>query len=114
MRGISKRRVIDIVTGIGLTLAVGWAVIHFESERRLAARYNVPLEGQLPTGDLEGDPTRGRHLAGAVAQCTFCHGEDLGGRAMADDPWVGRLHASNLTTGRGGVARHYDDATLAG
>lgn len=46
---------------------------------------------------------RGRHLVTVVAQCTHCHGPDLAGRELADDPWIGRLAASNLTRGEGGV-----------
>lgn len=50
---------------------------------------------------------RGRHLATVLTQCPFCHGNDLGGRQIADDPWIGRLDAPNLTAGRGGVGQTY-------
>lgn len=53
---------------------------------------------------------RGRHLVTVVAQCSFCHGPDLAGRALADDPWIGRLHSANLTRGKGGVGGILDDA----
>lgn len=42
-----------------------------------------------------------------VRGCVDCHGPDLGGYLMADDPMVGRLWASNLTSGEGGVASAY-------
>ncbi|HYW51114.1 MAG TPA: c-type cytochrome [Gemmatimonadaceae bacterium] len=44
--------------------------------------------------------------------CQDCHGADLGGQVMVDDPKVFRLVASNLTSGEGGVLAHYDDAAL--
>ena len=42
-----------------------------------------------------------------VRGCVDCHGTDLGGSLMADDPAVGRLWAANLTRGTGGVAASY-------
>jgi mono/diheme cytochrome c family protein len=56
---------------------------------------------------------RGRHLVTVVAQCTYCHGPDLAGREIADDPWIGRLYASNLTRGEGGIGRRYRDIDWA-
>ena len=50
---------------------------------------------------------RGRYLADAVNKCTECHGKQLGGEIFIDDPALGRLVASNLTAGEGGVARRY-------
>ncbi|MEZ4330741.1 MAG: cytochrome c [Myxococcota bacterium] len=70
--------------------------------RETAAVFEVPIDARL----LE----RGRHLVTEVAQCTFCHGPDLAGRELADDPWIGRLHASNLTRGSGGVGARLSDA----
>ena len=48
----------------------------------------------------------------AVNGCLGCHAANLGGAVMLDDPKLGRLVASNLTTGRGGVLSHYDDRAL--
>jgi len=50
---------------------------------------------------------RGRHLATAVAQCAFCHGQAFDGLIAVDDWPVGRLYAANLTPGRGGVGARY-------
>ena len=44
----------------------------------------------------------GKHLATAIAKCTHCHGEDLGGGVFTDDPAMGRFVAPNLTSGLGG------------
>jgi cytochrome c553 len=55
---------------------------------------------------------RGRHLVTAVGGCVDCHSEDLGGKVIADELLIGRLVASNLTRGRGGLAKDYGDQDL--
>ena len=94
-----------------LTAAALTGVVYVASEVRLTRRYEpaiAPLEMKRDARNLE----RGRHLAEAVAQCGFCHGDDLGGKLLVDTPWVGRLYASNLTSGRGGAGRSYSDSEL--
>lgn len=44
--------------------------------------------------------------------CADCHGQQLAGSVFIDDPLLGRVAASNLTTGAGGVGALYDDAGL--
>ena len=51
----------------------------------------------------------GRRLA-VTRGCAECHGADLGGRAVVDDPAIGVFYASNLTAGSGGIAGQYDVA----
>jgi mono/diheme cytochrome c family protein len=69
----------------------------------MGRRYPVdpPPLATVSTGDAVD---RGHHLVTAVSQCTTCHGEDLAGTELVDDGWFGRLWASNLTPGRGGIA----------
>lgn len=45
---------------------------------------------------------RGKHLMEARFGCTDCHGADLGGGVVMDDPAVGRLACPNITTGKTG------------
>ncbi len=81
--------------------------VYATTELRLRRVYRVPVGNvDVPTGPEA--LARGRHLVQAVAQCTNCHGEDLAGRRVGDDPWLGRLFAPNLTRGRGGVGSHSD------
>jgi mono/diheme cytochrome c family protein len=42
--------------------------------------------------------------------CEGCHGEDLGGLVYLDDPAVGQVISTNLTTGKGGVGGDLSDA----
>ena len=51
---------------------------------------------------------RGRRLSIARG-CTDCHGKNLAGRLMIDEPPVAKLYAANLTPGRGGIAAEYTD-----
>jgi mono/diheme cytochrome c family protein len=50
---------------------------------------------------------RGRHLLESRYACMECHGADLGGGVMVDDPAMGRLLGSNLTEGRGSRTAGY-------
>jgi mono/diheme cytochrome c family protein len=47
-----------------------------------------------------------------IRGCTDCHGEDLGGELMVDDPALGKIYATNLTRGEGGVGNDYTDEEL--
>ncbi len=61
----------------------------------------------VPTGP--DAVARGEHVAIERA-CEECHGADLSGKLLADVPIVGTIPASNLTSGKGGIARSYTDA----
>jgi mono/diheme cytochrome c family protein len=50
---------------------------------------------------------RGRHLLESRYVCTECHGENLGGGTMIDDPMIGTVLGPNITTGRGSVVLEY-------
>ncbi len=46
---------------------------------------------------------RGRHFVEAIGLCMVCHGDDLGGDILEDDPVFGTFAPRNLTSGRGGI-----------
>ncbi len=69
---------------------------------------NVAADPVFVPVDDEAAIERGRHLAEVVTTCTQCHGPDYSGLEMADDFLLGRLWASNLTPGRGGIADRSD------
>lgn len=89
-----------VVVAVGVVFAV--------SEARMRRTYAPPPAAVAIRNDAE-TVARGRHIA-ITRGCVDCHGEDFGGTIMADDPAIGRLSASNLTRGRGGVAERYSDA----
>ena len=75
---------------------------------RINATYDVEVaQVSIPTDEEAVE--RGRHLVWSVGLCTECHGESLAGDVMSDDALFGRLAASNLTSGKGGIAQDYTD-----
>ncbi len=102
---VAKRLcVLAVLLCLGTTAAA--LVVHRSVERRLNRVYSPGISDiELPSD--AASLARGERLVNTVAQCATCHGEDLGGRQMADDPWIGRLDAPNLTPGRGGLGSDY-------
>jgi mono/diheme cytochrome c family protein len=45
-----------------------------------------------------------------IRGCTDCHGDNLAGEPLIEDPALGYLYASNLTAGQGGVDADFTDA----
>lgn len=98
--------------GIGLVGLVGiaGAGVYGISNVQLARGYDVsvePLAIAYDSASLE----RGRHVAVAIAKCVDCHGGDFGGKMLIEDPGIGRIAATNLTPGAGGIG-HYSDEDL--
>jgi mono/diheme cytochrome c family protein len=69
-----------------------------------------PPEDDIPIPTDAASLARGRHLVEAVAVCTICHGDNLGGKLAFADAFLGRGYTANLTSGRGGVGRRYSNA----
>lgn len=83
-------------------------VLRGEVEQRLDTHYTVSVEPvEIPTDQASID--RGQHLVSTVFFCQECHGDDLGGKLLSDDPFSGQVSAKNLTTGQGGVAADFSD-----
>jgi cytochrome c553 len=93
---------------LGLTFLVGLVLYPIGMEKLTRSYPGVPVETvNIPT---DSDAVaRGRHIA-VVWACTKCHSEDLSGTLLADDPILGTIPASNLTSGNGGIAKSYADA----
>ena len=85
-----------VVTGIGLMIA-GNARIN-RAHALEATQVVVPTN--------EEALARGEHLVEVF--CRDCHGEDLGGQVMVDDPMLGAIYANNITN----VAERYSDEDL--
>lgn len=63
-----------------------------------------PAAPDLEAIALERAVLHGERLISTRLGCAACHGADLSGRVLIDDPMVGRWVAPNLTTGKGGIA----------
>ncbi len=97
------------VVGVVVVLVIiAGCTLYFTSQRRLDRKWSVAAHAvSIPTDSLA--LARGRHMATALAKCTGCHAEDLGGAQFIDEPPVARLYAPNLTRGTGGIGAAYSD-----
>ena len=97
-----------IVAGLVVLGVVAYAVVYVRSEQALAQTYDVPAVSiSIPT-----DPAsiaEGRRLARIYGCFGDCHGKQVEGRLMVDDPKIARIVAPNLTT----AVRNYTDSQLA-
>lgn len=91
--------------GLILVAVIGIYVI---SGGRINKTYNVqPAAVAIPAEASAID--EGQRIF-TTRGCGDCHGPDAAGTIMEDDPAFGRLVASNLTAGQGGVGGSYTDA----
>ncbi|MCE7986311.1 MAG: cytochrome C [Caldilinea sp. CFX5] len=109
-----KRLIRWLGIGVGLLallvalLAVG---IYFRSEAIVNQVYAAPTSA-LTISTATDAIARGEHLANYVSVCVDCHGANLEGGIVVDDPALGRIVAPNLTTGQGGVGGQLSDADM--
>ncbi|AHG88889.1 cytochrome c class I [Gemmatirosa kalamazoonensis] len=101
-------RVLAVVVVLVLT---GVGVVYGLSERRLRARFATP-DHAFAARDDAAAVARGKHLV-TTRGCMDCHGENLAGRTIIDDPMIGRLTGANLTRGGRGAALGDRDWELA-
>jgi mono/diheme cytochrome c family protein len=96
--------------GVALILVAAAAVYGF-SEARYRKHYDVALQPvAIPTDSAS--IARGGHLVRSFGGCIECHGENLAGKVVVDDPALGRVYAPNLTRGKGGIGGARSDADL--
>jgi cytochrome c553 len=96
------------ITGIiiGIALIAIIAIISFGNSK-INKTYNIQITSiSIPTDSAK--IALGQHLAN-VQGCTDCHGGDLSGQIMIDEPPMGKISAANLTGGQGGIGNHYTD-----
>ena len=104
-----KRKIFKYI-GIGLLsvlalLLSGYLLIKRSVDTRITQKYAFPAE-RLELATDSATLARGRHLV-AIKGCQDCHGADLSGKVLNDDGALGRLVATNITTGKGGLAPNY-------
>lgn len=83
-------------------------VILAQVSLRLNRTYNVQVRA-IPVPSDPASIERGGHLVHAVAGCDGCHGKDLGGLVLLEEPFILSLYGPNLTTGKGGVGADFTD-----
>lgn len=95
------------IAGLVLVIVILGGTVYALSQKKLQHKHVV---GVRPVS-VETSPeiiAHGRHLA-TTRGCADCHDTSFAGRAVIEDPAVGRLHAPNITRGRGGLPADYTD-----
>lgn len=100
-----------VVGGIVVLLAVVVGSVYALSDSHFNRDYVVdPAPLAVTGGGTNGHLVeRGEHLH-RIRGCADCHAEDGGGGEFVDNGPMGRLWASNLTSGEGGIAGSYTES----
>lgn len=94
-----------ILGGLIILVVVAGVLLSIAGEARLNKTHNIQAEAiTIPTD--EATLARGEHLVNTA--CKSCHGADLSGQPVVDEPPIGTIYAANIT----GVARTHTDADL--
>ena len=105
---------IGIVLGALVGLLVMAAIaVYALSEAKINAKYDAPTVNNITASTDPAVIARGQHLATAISACVGCHGENLGGGILIDDPALARIVAPNLTQGQNGRGSELSDADMA-
>ena len=97
-------------TGLGLLvliclLLLAYTGVYFHTENRIDKVYSYQADPiTVPTDSAS--IARGQHLF-QIRGCEDCHGKNLAGKVMIDDPMVLRITAPNITRGPGGLPADY-------
>ena len=88
-----------------------FAAASAKATSRLSQKFEAhSVDLPMPAASDEAAIERGRHLAEARYGCSSCHGKNLAGGVMVDEPPIGRILGPNLTPGRGSRTTAYSMA----
>jgi mono/diheme cytochrome c family protein len=96
-----------VLGGLVVLIVLILAGLYISTSIRLNKTYNISVE----TVKIPNDPAaiaRGQRWVSIY--CTGCHGDNLAGTVVFEDPKLGYVDASNLTPGKGGIGKEYTDA----
>jgi mono/diheme cytochrome c family protein len=102
---------IGIILGVLILLVLIIAGSLFvKGSSQISKTYQVQAVS-ITIPDDEASIEHGAYLY--AVSCAGCHGDDLSGKIVLDDPAIGILPAPNLTVGQGGIGSHYSDTDFA-
>lgn len=105
-----KRGAIGLGGVVALALGL-YGVVAAKASSRLSQKFETHrIDLPLPSASDAAAVERGRHLVEARYGCNACHGPNLGGGVMIDEPPIGRVLGPNLTYGKGGKISGYSMA----
>ena len=90
-----------VVLSLLALLTVAAASVYGITERHFRGRFTVP-EHRIAVASDSATIAHGEHIA-TVRGCVECHGANLGGNTVVDQPIIGRLAGPNLTLGGRGA-----------
>jgi mono/diheme cytochrome c family protein len=100
--------------GVGLAGLLGLillavVVLFIIGNNRVNQTYQVtPLPVEVSAG--AESLARGEHLVEVA--CKSCHGADLSGQPLMDEPGIGTIYTANLTRGKGGILSDHTQQDL--
>lgn len=101
-------KIAGLVLGASVLLILaGVAGVYAYTGAALGKSVESPAHDFAASSGAEAE-ARGEHVLRALVKCNDCHGDDLGGKMLIDDPAIGRIWVPNLTAGAGGVAGYTD------
>lgn len=97
------------LAGIVGLIVIAVVIVYAISSRRMGKVYSFQ-DQPLAVASDSTSIAKGKHFVQAIAKCASCHGDDLAGKVVVEDPMMGQLYSANLTRGKGGVGAAYTDA----
>ena len=100
-----------VLGGVIVSALALYSVAAAKAGSRLSQKFEThQIELPHPPPGDEAAIARGKHLVEARYGCMACHGANLGGGTMIDDPAIGSVLGPNLTPGKGGRCADYSMA----
>ncbi len=96
-----------IVASLIALIVIALVSVYIISNNRINKLYEIEV-ASLDIPNDEETIARGEHVA-IIRGCLSCHKEDGAGGVVIDAPIIVSLHASNLTSGKGGIDAQYSD-----
>lgn len=90
-----------------LTGAIAYGVFAWRFDRKVNKPYAVNVRN-IPIPTDSATLAYGRHLY-EIKGCGECHGANLGGRVVINDPAIGKITGTNLTYGKNGLPSSFDN-----
>ena len=100
-----------ILGGLVALIVLVAGTVYAVSSRRMARRYEAPREHALVIPTDSASIAYGQRVA-TLRGCRECHGANLEGRVLLNDPAIGVLAPPNLTTGGGGRGSALDPSAF--
>ena len=100
------KRIGIVIASLVVLLVIALSALYFIGSRKLAGPYQAdPAPLTIPSDEVSLE--RGRRLVHEISLCAVCHGENLGGAIVLDEPGLATIYGPNLTGGQGGVGERY-------